>query len=56
MDTPFTLTNTFRGGDTLTGVTGVMEDTFGLYRVHPTTDATLHVGQPATDGGAGGRW
>jgi predicted extracellular nuclease len=40
VDTPFTLTNTFRGGDTLTGVTGVVEHTFGLYRVHPTEDAT----------------
>ena len=40
VNTPFTLTNTFRGGDTLTGVTGVVEHTFGLYRVHPTTDAT----------------
>ena len=41
VDTPFTLTNTFRGGDTLTGVTGVMEDTFGLYRVHPTSNASF---------------
>ena len=40
VDTPFSLTNTFRGGDTLTNVTGVMEETFGLYRVHPTADAT----------------
>jgi predicted extracellular nuclease len=40
VDTPFTLENSFRGGDTLTGVTGVVEHTFGLYRVHPTTDAT----------------
>lgn len=39
VDTPFSLENTFRGGDTLTGVTGVMEHTFGLYRVHPTEDA-----------------
>ena len=39
VDTPFTLNNTFRGGDTLTGTTGVVEHTFGLYRVHPTEDA-----------------
>ncbi len=46
VDTPFTLTNTFRGGDTLTDVTGVMEETFGLYRVHPTTDATYTAVNP----------
>jgi predicted extracellular nuclease len=40
VDTPFTLTNAFRGGDTVTGVTGVMEHTFGLYRIHPTSDAS----------------
>ena len=40
VDTPFTLQNSFRGGDTLTDVTGVVEHTFGLYRVHPTADAT----------------
>src|SRR5215210_7285803 len=40
VNTPFTLTNTFRGGDTLKDVTGVVEHTFGLYRVHPTADAT----------------
>ena len=37
---PFSLANTFRGGDTLAGITGVVEHTFGLYRVHPTSDAT----------------
>lgn len=40
VDTAFTLDKRFRGGDTLTGVTGVVENTFGLYRVHPTADAT----------------
>jgi predicted extracellular nuclease len=40
VNTPFTLGNSFRGGDTLTGITGVVEHTFGLYRVHPTADAT----------------
>ena len=46
VNTPFTLTNTFRGGDTLTGITGVMEHTFGLYRVHPTLDATYTAKNP----------
>lgn len=32
----FDLDNLFRGGDTITGVTGVIDDTFGLYRVQPT--------------------
>jgi hypothetical protein len=32
----FDLSNRFRGGDTITGITGVVDDTFGLYRVHPT--------------------
>jgi predicted extracellular nuclease len=40
VDTPFTLTNAFRGGDTVTGVTGVVEHTFGLYRIHPTSGST----------------
>jgi predicted extracellular nuclease len=33
---PYTLQNSFRGGDTVTGVTGVIDNSFGLYRVHPT--------------------
>jgi len=40
VDTPFTLENRFRGGDTLSGVTGVLSHSFDRYRVHPTTDAT----------------
>ncbi|MGH3650166.1 MAG: ExeM/NucH family extracellular endonuclease, partial [Acidimicrobiia bacterium] len=36
----FTLTNTFRGGDILQDVTGVMDFAFGLYRIQPTTGAT----------------
>ena len=35
----FTLANLFRGGDTLTDVTGVMHYAFGLYRVQPTLGA-----------------
>jgi len=46
VDTPFTLENTFRGGDTLTGITGVVEHTFGLYRVHPTSDASYTAKNP----------
>jgi uncharacterized protein len=36
----FTLTNTFRGGDILQDVTGVLAAAFGLYRIHPTQGAT----------------
>jgi hypothetical protein len=32
----FDLTNLFRGGDTVEGTTGVIDDTFGLYRIQPT--------------------
>ena len=32
----FDLTNLFRGGDLLTGTTGVIDETFGLYRIQPT--------------------
>ena len=35
----FDLTNLFRGGDTVTNVTGVMDYAFGLYRVQPTQGA-----------------
>ena len=34
---PFSADNTFRGGDTVTGVEGVIDHTFGLYRIQPTT-------------------
>jgi len=33
---PFGTANTFRGGDTITGVIGVIDHTFGLYRIQPT--------------------
>jgi predicted extracellular nuclease len=49
VDTPFTLGNRFRGGDTVTGVTGVVEHTFGLYRVHPTEDAAYTAVNPRPD-------
>lgn len=35
----FTLDNTFRGGDLVTGVTGVLDYRFNLYRVQPTQGA-----------------
>ncbi len=35
----FGLDNLFRGGDTLTNVTGVIDYSFGLYRVQPTQGA-----------------
>jgi predicted extracellular nuclease len=35
----FTLENRFRGGDTVANVTGVMDHSFGLYRVQPTEGA-----------------
>ncbi|MFP5334908.1 MAG: ExeM/NucH family extracellular endonuclease [Actinomycetes bacterium] len=33
---PFSLENRFRGGDAVTGLQGVVDHTFGLYRVQPT--------------------
>jgi predicted extracellular nuclease len=42
----FTLTNTFRGGDILREVTGVMGQAFGLYRIQPTAGATHIVDNP----------
>ena len=35
----FTLENLFRGGGTLTGVTGIMDYMFNLYRIQPTQGA-----------------
>ncbi len=53
----FDLGNRFRGGDTITGITGVVDDTFGLYRVHPTAYGTYAVAnpRPAAPGAVGGR-
>jgi predicted extracellular nuclease len=42
----FTLTNTFRGGDILQEVTGVIDFAFGLYRIPPTEGATHVVANP----------
>lgn len=43
---PFSLTNRFRGGDTVTGVTGVLHEAFGRYRVQPTRGARYAAANP----------
>ncbi len=43
---PFTLANRFRGGDTVAGVTGVLDQTFGVYRVQPTASAAYTAANP----------
>ena len=42
----FTLEGRFRGGDTLTGVTGPLHYAYGRWRVHPTTPAVHTVVNP----------
>lgn len=42
----FNLTNTFRGGDVVQNVVGVMEDRFGLYRIQPTQGADYTASNP----------
>jgi uncharacterized protein len=42
----FSANNRFRGGDTLTNVTGTIEQTFGVYRVQPTQGATYTAKNP----------
>ncbi|BAN03766.1 ExeM/NucH family extracellular endonuclease [Ilumatobacter coccineus] len=44
----FDLNNLFRGGDTITGATGIIEDTFGLFRLQPTTYGTFTEQNPRT--------
>jgi predicted extracellular nuclease len=54
---PFTLEHRFRGGDTVQNVTGVIEDSHGLYRVQPTAGAE-YIAQnprPAAPADVGGR-
>ncbi len=53
---PFTLENRFRGGDTLTNVTGVLDYAFNLYRIQPTqgadhTEANPRPAEPDPVGG-----
>ncbi len=45
----FDLTNRFRGGDTVAGVTGVMDYSFNLYRIQPTAGATYADANPRPD-------
>ncbi|MDX1377424.1 MAG: ExeM/NucH family extracellular endonuclease, partial [Anaerolineales bacterium] len=45
---PFDLTNLFRGGDTVENVTGVINYSFGLYRVQPTQGADYTSVNPRT--------
>ena len=44
----FTLTNTFRGGDSLDNVTGVINYSFDLYRIQPTQGADYTSLNPRT--------
>lgn len=52
----FDLSNLFRGGDTVAGVTGVLDYSFGLYRIHPTQGANYSSNnlRPATPDDVGG--
>jgi predicted extracellular nuclease len=43
---PFSLTNRFRGGDTVTNATGVMDYRFSLYRIQPTGAGTYAATNP----------
>jgi hypothetical protein len=44
----FDLTNLFRGGDTLTYVTGIIDYAFGAYKIQPTTGAVYSPDNPRT--------
>ncbi|MCB0190037.1 MAG: ExeM/NucH family extracellular endonuclease, partial [Caldilineaceae bacterium] len=44
----FTLDNRFRGGDTVANVTGVIDYSFDLYRLQPTTGADYTSANPRT--------
>ena len=45
---PFSLTNRFRGGDTVMNAVGVLDYRFGAYRVQPTQGADYTVKNPRT--------
>ncbi|MFC7407160.1 ExeM/NucH family extracellular endonuclease [Georgenia alba] len=47
---PFSADHSFRGGDTVTGVRGVVDHTHGLYRVQPTEYGTYHATNPRPQG------
>jgi predicted extracellular nuclease len=42
----FTLANRFRGGDTVANTIGVIDETFGLYRIQPTVGADYSATNP----------
>ncbi len=46
--------NTLRSGDTVTGVNGVLDQRFGVYRIQPVGRSSVHGGEPAS-GDAGRR-
>jgi predicted extracellular nuclease len=52
----FTLSNRFRGGDTVTNTVGVIDHTFGLYRIQPTgvSDYSEVNSRPSAPGDVGG--
>lgn len=52
----FDLTNRFRGGDTVANITGVLDYSFGVYRIQPTQGAdyvamNLRTAEPELSGG-----
>lgn len=55
--TEFTAANSFRGGDVVSGLTGVLDHSFGGYRVQPTRGATVTSAgaRPAAPEAVGGR-
>lgn len=46
---PLSATNTLRGGDTVDGLTGVMDHRFGSYRVQPTETVDFNATNPRSD-------
>jgi hypothetical protein len=45
----FTLENSFRGGDLVTNVTGILDYSYGLYRIQPTQGADYTPVNPRTE-------
>ncbi|MEN9628393.1 MAG: hypothetical protein RJA10_1620 [Pseudomonadota bacterium] len=46
---PLSAGNTLRGGDTVTGLTGVLDQRFGEYRIQPTTSVDFDAANPRSD-------
>ena len=42
----FDLTNRFRGGDHVQGATGIIDNSHGIYRIHPTSAASYTAANP----------